>query len=835
MKFILFMVFIVFILINLYKNKDFFYAGGNEGDNEGSNEGGDNVLPQLGSYSLDSSLPPAVIPSLSDFANFINQDRTPRNILENIGDVCPNNNLDGYYKYLGISNEEICPSDKETELTNAEIIKTERFKIVDNGIEEDYIRKYVTHEKTYHFNSCENLLYDKDECHITPCPSDTNINCDVQRNYIFNNILNRQFWSEDGSFDFFMNNRIFNKEGYSEDINVNSSNFVIYIYNLNAYKLTDNITNPSNFTASYGDNFFNFFDNNEEYKLHLPDYYFKKDGICKRTLPPTDIELPSNLNEEGNTIKIEDIHNNILNIFGEVVDGTDTIDTTDEKFKPIVVCFDLIKNCHLIIGISEIDYSHAFDTEKNKITFKLNYQCIYKDNNSIIFDEKYFLKNSNETLNINNFNYVFSLIMGTFQDIINNETGGSENAEFPTLGSMEDAAYKEFFDNISANFIVNKLEIIITKVKEHLNSEDYPNYFPTTRAGIRSLIKITLEGCKYMYRIINIYIDSLERNFKKYTYNNCLLENSDYSGFVYWYILDINTLQYIKSTINSILHNNEISNLDCTENFSNINENFTNYDENKVETFSNRCSDLNVIDSNGNIIPYKDNTFDPPSYGKDCEWYESTGKCANYETTPSYSSVSLNHSGLTASNACCVCGGGDIDNSPISSPSYEDSHNPSPSYILNEESNSLLTFIMVFMGNLNTLSLAERERFIEQIRLFLIEKGMTPNIIPEINLESGSIIVNISLVDNDNSRTLVSSLTTPESDNYISPNNPAIINIGNGKIFTSYKVVVGSQLNRESQESCQERIIIDMGDGNDILQYGTIGNSNIFLPMHNFS
>ena len=307
---------------------------------------------------------------------------------------------------------------------------------------------------------------------------------------------------------------------------------------------------------------------------------------------------------------------------------------------------------------------------------------------------------------------------------------------------------------------------------------------------------------------------------------------------MYFYLLDINTLHYIKSTINTIINNEPEIDVNCTEEkyttncetFSNMNENFTNYNDNLVENFSNNCTDKTVIDSNGNIIPYLDNTFDQ-ELGKNCEWYGTSGRCENNDITASYRNVSLNHSGLTAQNACCICGGGNTDNSPTPSPSYIDSPSPSSS----NKNNEVLSFSMLFMGDLNTLSLSERERFIEQIILFLIEKGMSSDTNPTINLQPGSIIVIISLVDNNNSRRLVANLTTPGRDDYISPNNPVIINIGNGKIFTSYKVSIGTEISRNNQESTGEKVIIDMGDGNDILQFGTIGNSNIFLPMHHFS
>ena len=313
--------------------------------------------------------------------DFINTEREQKSIEQNIEDVSRSDAKDGYYKYLitGESNIQDCSDNSNVEEVN--IIKTEKFSLEGNC----YIRRYVNHEKTYNFNCCKNLLYDTGECSLTPCPSSTDSNCDYQKNYIFNNLLRHQFWSEDGSFEFIINNRFFKNTfpDNQRDINVNSSNFIIYTYDLNLID-AKSIEDTNNMTVGFG-NDFNFM-NNYEYDIRLPKYYFKDNKSKKIVTAPKPV-LPINLENDKKQTIIR-INQEILNIFG----GTEEIteDENYETFVPLVIGYDLLKNCHLIIGISDINYSNAFT--ENKITFKMNYQCIYKHSNNIILDERKFLK-----------------------------------------------------------------------------------------------------------------------------------------------------------------------------------------------------------------------------------------------------------------------------------------------------------------------------------------------------------------------------------------------------------------------------------------------------------
>ena len=114
------------------------------------------------------------------------------------------------------------------------------------------------------------------------------------------------------------------------------------------------------------------------------------------------------------------------------------------------------------------------------------------------------------------------------------------------------------------------------------------------------------------------------------------------------------------------------------------------------------------------------------------------------------------------------------------------------------------------------------------------EKGLSIESLLEIFLSPGSIRVNISLVNHEDSRDLVRRLTTPGNEDYISPQNQVRVDIGGGRIFTSHKTITSSHSSRESQATCGERVSIDMGEGDDILQYKPEGNANIFLPMENY-
>ena len=164
-----------------------------------------------------------------------------------------------------------------------------------------------------------------------------------------------------------------------------------------------------------------------------------------------------------------------------------------------------------------------------------------------------------------------------------------------------------------------------------------------------------------------------------------------------------------------------------------------------------------------------------------------------------------------------------------SEPSPTESPVESPVESSLNTNNIPIDFIIVFNGNLNNLSRAERERFIEQVELFLVEdKGLSIESLLEIFLSPGSIKVNITLYNNEDSRDLVRRLTTPGNEDYISPQNQVRVDIGGGRIFTSHKTITSSQISGESQATFGQRVSIDMGEGDDILQYGVQGNANIF-------
>ena len=93
-------------------------------------------------------------------------------------------------------------------------------------------------------------------------------------------------------------------------------------------------------------------------------------------------------------------------------------------------------------------------------------------------------------------------------------------------------------------------------------------------------------------------------------------------------------------------------------------------------------------------------------------------------------------------------------------------------------------FIIIFNGNYYALTHEDKVAFKMELESVLINKYRDVKPIINIVLSPGSIRASIIVLDNSRTRELVRKLTTPGTEDYISYQNPIIVNV-NGRKFTS--------------------------------------------------